>query len=171
MWGKSSNHLFPEGVPSEVHVNGYKQPLTALTPSSPLGRCSARWPSASLCTSWTDTTTGPWSPHTGSLRVERPASSWSCWNTPPCRSACWFAGCSASGPGSVTSGERGGGGNVLYFNDMRAAMRPTTGLVRGYLIQLYYFCTEHLTRRQHSDNVQSIFTIRCIIKSELQRLA
>lgn len=69
-------------------------------------RCSRRWQPASLCSSWTDTTTGRWSRHTGSLKVERPASSWSCSNRPPYRSACSSAGCSPYGPGSVTSGEK-----------------------------------------------------------------
>lgn len=49
---------------------------------------------------------GRWSRHTGSLKVVKRASSLSCSNRPLYLCVCWSAGCSPSGPGSVTSGEK-----------------------------------------------------------------
>lgn len=91
------------------------------TPPPLWSRCFRRWPTASPCSSWTDTTMGRWSRHTGSLRAGRPASSWSCSNRPRYRSACSSAGCCPYGPGSVTSGEKGGESvgktdSVLHFS-------------------------------------------------------
>lgn len=68
-------------------------------------RCSRQWPAANLSSSWTDTMTGLWSRHTGSLKGAKRASSWSCSNRPLSLCVCWSAGCYPSGPGSAISGE------------------------------------------------------------------
>lgn len=71
-------------------------------------RCSRLLPAANLCSSWTNMTMGRSSQLTGSLKEERPASSWSSSNSPLHHSAYSLLGCSPYGHGSVTCGKERG---------------------------------------------------------------